>query len=137
MFAHLFAPSSVRLFLLFLPAVAITTGCTSLQSVSVTQIPSDRSRPVHAEVSNTALLGIHFDNDFVDELTPVPLCRVMGPPDLQAHGARETGWNDRRRRCLVTGTASIDFSLRLPSIDAAAATQESKEARPRECSVPS
>jgi hypothetical protein len=44
-------------------------ACTSLQSVSVTQIPSDRSRPVRAEVSNTALFGIHFDNDFVDELT--------------------------------------------------------------------
>jgi hypothetical protein len=44
-------------------------GCTSLQSVSVTQIPSDRSRPVHAEVSDTALLGIHFDNNFIQPLT--------------------------------------------------------------------
>lgn len=52
--------------LLLAPALA---ACTSLQSVSVTQIPSDRSRPLHAEVSNTALLGIHFDNDFVQELT--------------------------------------------------------------------
>jgi hypothetical protein len=43
-------------------------ACTSLQSVSVTQIPSDRSHPVRAEVSNTALFGIHFDNDFVDDL---------------------------------------------------------------------
>lgn len=49
-----------------LPLVA---GCTSLQSVSVTQIPGDRSRPVHAEVSNTAFLGIHFDNDFLEPLT--------------------------------------------------------------------
>jgi hypothetical protein len=45
-------------------------ACTSLDSVSVTQIPGDRSRPVHAEVDNTALFGIHFDNDFVEELTP-------------------------------------------------------------------
>ena len=45
-------------------------ACTSLESVSVTQIPGDRSRPVHAEVDNTALFGIHFDNDFVDEITP-------------------------------------------------------------------
>jgi hypothetical protein len=51
--------------LLVLP---LLTACTSLQSVSVTQFPSDRSRPVHAKVSNTALLGIHFDNDFVDPL---------------------------------------------------------------------
>jgi hypothetical protein len=50
-------------------ALAPVLGCTSLQSVSITQIPSDRSRPLHAEVSNTALLGIHFDNDFVGELT--------------------------------------------------------------------
>lgn len=52
--------------LLGLPLLA---GCTSLQSVSVTQIPGDRSRPVHAEVSNTAFLGIHFDNDFLEPLT--------------------------------------------------------------------
>jgi hypothetical protein len=50
-------------------ALAPLLGCTSLQSVSVTQIPGDRSRPIHAQVSNTALFGIHFDNDFVDELT--------------------------------------------------------------------
>jgi hypothetical protein len=57
--------------LAFLGLVALppVLGCTSLQSVSVTQIPSDRSRPIHAAVSNTALLGIHFDNDFVGELT--------------------------------------------------------------------
>jgi len=51
-------------------AVSALPACTSLASVSVTQIPADRSRPVSAEVSNTAFLGIHFDNDFVDELTP-------------------------------------------------------------------
>ena len=50
-------------------ALATLAGCTSLQSVSVTQIPADRSRPLHAQVSNTALLGIHFDNDFIEPLT--------------------------------------------------------------------
>jgi hypothetical protein len=57
--------------LTFLPFVLLPAlaACTSLQSVSVTQIPNDRSRPIHAEVSNTALLGIHFDNNFVEELT--------------------------------------------------------------------
>jgi hypothetical protein len=49
-------------------ALPLLAACTSLQSVSVTQVPSDRSRPVRAEVSSTALFGIHFDNDFVDEL---------------------------------------------------------------------
>jgi len=50
-------------------ALATLAGCTSLQSVSITQIPGDRSRPLHAEVSNTALLGIHFSNDFIEPLT--------------------------------------------------------------------
>jgi hypothetical protein len=59
-------PSSIFLALLVLPALA---GCTSLQSVSLTQIPGDRSRPLRAETSNTAFLGIHFDNDFVEPLT--------------------------------------------------------------------
>lgn len=52
-----------------LASAAALGGCTQLQSVSVTQIPADRSRPLHAEVSNTALLGIHFDNDFIQPLT--------------------------------------------------------------------
>ena len=50
-------------------AFPLLAGCTSLQSVSLTQIPGDRSRPLRAETSNTALLGIHFDNDFVEPLT--------------------------------------------------------------------
>jgi hypothetical protein len=61
---------SLLLRLTFFAAVGFATGCTSLQSVSLTQIPKDRSRPVRAEVNNTALFGIHFDNDFVDDLTP-------------------------------------------------------------------
>lgn len=70
MFAHARAFFSASRFLSLAPLFALTAACTSLQSVSVTQIPSDRSRPVRAEVSNTALFGIHFDNDFIDELTP-------------------------------------------------------------------
>jgi hypothetical protein len=53
-------------FLFVLPLLA---ACTSLKSVSLTQIPSDRSRPLRSEVSDSALLGIHFDNDFVTPLT--------------------------------------------------------------------
>jgi hypothetical protein len=56
-------------FLTSIAALATLAGCTSLQSVSITQIPGDRSRPLHAEVSNTALLGIHFSNDFIEPLT--------------------------------------------------------------------
>ena len=61
------SPRRLLASLLFL---GLTPACTSLQSVSVTQVPIDRSRPVKAEVSNTALFGIHFDNDFIEDLTP-------------------------------------------------------------------
>jgi hypothetical protein len=51
----------------FVSCVA-ATGCASLQSVSVTAVPSERSNEVQADASNTAFLGIHFDNDFADGL---------------------------------------------------------------------
>jgi hypothetical protein len=44
------------------------TGCASLQSVSVTNIPRERGRPVEASADNPAFLGLHFDNDFADDL---------------------------------------------------------------------
>lgn len=43
-------------------------GCASLQSVSLTSIPRDRGRPIQATENNLAFLGIHFDNDFADEV---------------------------------------------------------------------
>src|SRR3954468_17644786 len=48
--------------------LAALSACTSLQSLSVTAVPRERDHPVRAEASNTAFLGIHFDNDFVDGL---------------------------------------------------------------------
>ena len=42
------------------------SGCASLQSVSVTNIPHERARPIQATENNVAFLGIHFDNDFAD-----------------------------------------------------------------------
>ena len=44
-------------------------SCTSLRTVSLTQIPKNRSKKVYAEVSKTIFLGFNFDNDFVDQLT--------------------------------------------------------------------
>lgn len=52
--------------LVALAAVVGCAGCASLQSVSVTNIPSERARPISATASNAAFLGIHFDNDFAD-----------------------------------------------------------------------
>ena len=60
-------PKLPSLFLLAALAFG-ATACTSLQSVSVNSVPTDRTRPVEASEDNTALFGIHFDNDFVNEL---------------------------------------------------------------------
>jgi hypothetical protein len=50
----------------------VTTGlissCVSLQSVSLTQIPQQRSHPVKAETSKFIILFLSFDNDYVDKL---------------------------------------------------------------------
>lgn len=54
--------------LLILSSAVIAAGCTSLQSVSVNGVPAERRRPVEASATNTAFLGLHFDNDFVDGL---------------------------------------------------------------------
>jgi hypothetical protein len=45
----------------------IASGCASLNSVSMTQVPTDRSHPIEETVSNWAFLGIHFTNSFADE----------------------------------------------------------------------
>ncbi|HVY25886.1 MAG TPA: hypothetical protein VHB79_05015 [Polyangiaceae bacterium] len=47
---------------------SLGSGCASLQSVSVTNIPRERGRPVSASADNPAFLGLHFDNDFADGL---------------------------------------------------------------------
>ncbi|MBM95083.1 MAG: hypothetical protein CMI09_04455 [Oceanospirillaceae bacterium] len=50
-----------------LMAALILAGCTSLQSVSISQIPKDRSQRVVAESDQWSFLGIAFSNDFVDD----------------------------------------------------------------------
>ena len=47
----------------------ILSSCVSLQSVSLTQIPKQRSKTVTAMVSKTIFLGFNFDNDFVDDIS--------------------------------------------------------------------
>lgn len=54
--------------LAFVVVATFTGGCTSLQSVGVTSIPKERGRPVETSENNVALLGIHFDNTFADEV---------------------------------------------------------------------
>jgi hypothetical protein len=51
-----------------LAAFAGAPGCASLQSVSMTNIPAERGHRVEATADNMAFLGIHFDNDFADDV---------------------------------------------------------------------
>ena len=51
-----------------LAAIAGAPGCASLQSVSMTNIPVERGHRVEATADNMAFLGIHFDNDFADDV---------------------------------------------------------------------
>lgn len=44
------------------------SACAQLHSISITEIPMQRDRVVQAELDNFAFLGLHFSNDFVDEL---------------------------------------------------------------------
>ncbi len=47
---------------------AVMVGCASINSVSLTPIPTQRGNMVSAEVSKTIFLAFSFDNDFVDGL---------------------------------------------------------------------
>lgn len=49
--------------------LALLTGCATLNSVSQTQIPDDRRNEVKAESSRLIILGLNFDNDFVDAVS--------------------------------------------------------------------
>ncbi len=49
-------------------AVALS-GCVSLSSVALTQIPKERENMVFASNSELLFLGIAFDNDFVNVVT--------------------------------------------------------------------
>ena len=49
--------------------VLLLAGCASVNSVSLTPIPADRSRRVETVKSKTIFLGFNFDNDFIDSAT--------------------------------------------------------------------
>lgn len=46
----------------------LQSGCYSLRTMSLTQIPKTRSKIVEARVEKTIFLGFNFDNDFLDSL---------------------------------------------------------------------
>lgn len=43
-------------------------ACASISSLSVSSIPANRSHTVRAEASRTIVLGLNFDNDYVNSL---------------------------------------------------------------------
>lgn len=47
--------------------MSLLTGCVSLNSVSLTQLPENRERLVTASASDLVFLGFTTQNDFVDE----------------------------------------------------------------------
>lgn len=49
------------------PFTLFISGCASLNSVSLTPIPAGRGSPVKVEKSKIIILGLNFDNDFVNE----------------------------------------------------------------------
>lgn len=48
--------------------LSFLAGCASVNSVSLTPIPRQRSNRVQAEVTKTIFLAFNFDNDYVDGL---------------------------------------------------------------------
>lgn len=57
----------LRLLSASLSFAALMGGCVSLQSVSLTQIPKERNRPISAEVSKLYFFGFNFDNNYADD----------------------------------------------------------------------
>lgn len=63
----MFNLSTGKLFIIA-TACSLLGACASINSVSLTPIPSQRSRPVKAEVSKFIVFAFNFDNDYIDPL---------------------------------------------------------------------
>lgn len=59
----------MRRFLVLAPLLSFFVSCASVQSVSLTQIPKNRSKPVSARAEKLIFFAFNFDNDFVDNIT--------------------------------------------------------------------
>ncbi len=46
--------------------LVLATSCALLNTVSVTSIPANRAKPVTAEAHDWVILGLNFENGFVD-----------------------------------------------------------------------
>lgn len=57
----------LKIFLALL-SFSLITNCTSLQSVSTSSIPKNRSNPVKVESDRFIFLGFNFNNDYVNDM---------------------------------------------------------------------
>ena len=55
--------------LFFILLMEMSTGCTYLESVSLTNIPEERSKVVTATRGKGIIFYFNFDTDFADELS--------------------------------------------------------------------
>lgn len=53
---------------LILSMFLVLSGCATVQSVSLTQIPSDRENVITASVEKFIFLGFNFNNDYVENI---------------------------------------------------------------------
>ncbi len=59
----------MKRFLLLITICALfSAGCASINSLSLTPIPVNRSNKVEVIKSKVIILGFNFDNDFVDQI---------------------------------------------------------------------
>jgi hypothetical protein len=118
--------------LFLLGAVGLISGCASVNSVSLTQIPANRSKVVQAQVSKTIFLAFSFDNDFIDSLVA----------DLkhQCPGGVVSGILTKdetisyfivfTKRVTATGFCSSAVASRSKANRSAASTEDDSEAKP-------
>lgn len=59
----------LSLVLSLIVGLSILSSCVSLDSVSVTPVPVNRSQKVTAEAERSIILGFNFDNDYVNSIT--------------------------------------------------------------------
>ena len=85
----------IQLIFAVISVLSVLSGCVSLDSVSVTQIPVNRSQKVKAEAERFIVLGFNFDNDYVNAITS----------DLKNQCANGTVTG------ILTKTESIDYFL--------------------------
>lgn len=55
--------------LMILGLLGALSGCTHMASISTTSVPVERGKKVSAKAENFIVLGLNFDNDYVNGLT--------------------------------------------------------------------